>query len=456
MTEEESTTDWPLKYYLTAAMLAALTIALSLTLGTGLIVATGIPGPGKMASIFVFVMLMIIGVKLAPRTGFATLTATLVFLFVVPIYLGYLGAGSSSPQGQILGLLITSLPAGVTVDLILVVGRRSRWAHLIAGSVGAVVSFLSSYAAGYALRVNLGLPYTGESVPWLLWFTAGQAIMGALAAWVGVTIFDKRLSRPVAVKQLAQCTSKPSDQASTARETAKRFIKKFFKFLIYSIFGGIGAVAVAYLLFGLSTLFCYLSPSCRGRTDSLEKVHFEINGRHLFIPKAYLDESANWSGGRRRGISLEAILPKLEPYNRDTKKEFDRSGWGREVLIFIHELEPVATPITDEIYYRNVMKDLVENTEKEGPSGLTVYRYKDERRNDDIYISKSENKINIKFLCSNISDSTRSPACKRYIYFDDIYISYSYSREYLENWDEIHTKLLRLIDSFKAEEKEIP
>src|ERR1700694_1178089 len=121
-------TPWPLKIYLLSPMLAALTFALAFALGAGLIVATGIPATGGIANIFVAVLIMIIGVKIAPRFGFATLTIALVFLFAIPTVIG----GPPGPQKIINGLVI-----GLTADVILALGQRTRWAHIVAGSVGA-------------------------------------------------------------------------------------------------------------------------------------------------------------------------------------------------------------------------------------------------------------------------------------------------------------------------------
>lgn len=183
--------SWPLKYYLMAAMLAALTFALALALGAGLILATGIPATGGIANIFVSVLLMIIGVKLVPRFGFATLTITLVFLFAIPTVIG----GPPGPQKLINGLLI-----GGCADLVLLLGHRSRWAHVVAGSLGAMISILSIYA----VLVVLGLPGADKLARLLLPLTIMQAVMGAFAAWLAVNIFDKRLSHLAAVKRLAQ------------------------------------------------------------------------------------------------------------------------------------------------------------------------------------------------------------------------------------------------------------
>lgn len=181
---------WPLKIYLLAAMLAALTFALAFVLGVGLIVTTGIPATGGIANIFVAVLIMIIGARLVPRFGFATLTLTLLFLFAVPTVIG----GPPGPQKIINGLVI-----GLAADVILAVGKRSWWAHIVAGSVGAMVSIVSIYF----VMLALSLPGVDKLAPLLLPLTLMQGVLGALAAWLALVLYDKRLAKLAAVKRLA-------------------------------------------------------------------------------------------------------------------------------------------------------------------------------------------------------------------------------------------------------------
>jgi len=178
-----------LRFYLLSALFAALTFVLAFILGAGIILATGIPATGGIANIFVAVFLLIIGVKMVPKFGFGTMTLGLMFLFAVPTVIG-------GPPG--LYKIINGILIGLTADTILLVGRRTKFSFIIAGSAGAVVSILSIY---YAM-VILGLPGVERLTP-IVWPLAGvQAILGAVAAVAATTLYEKRLSKLGPVQRL--------------------------------------------------------------------------------------------------------------------------------------------------------------------------------------------------------------------------------------------------------------
>lgn len=180
---------WTTKDFVVSGILAALTFALSFALGAGIILATGIPATGGIGNIFVAVLILIIGMRIVPKFGFGALTIGLVFTFAIPTVIG----GPPGVYKIINGVLI-----GLVADVILVLGRRARWAHILAGSIGAVVSILSVYVA----LVILKLPGASKLAPLLLPLAAVQAVLGAAAAWVAVQIFERRLSKLTAVQRI--------------------------------------------------------------------------------------------------------------------------------------------------------------------------------------------------------------------------------------------------------------
>ena len=180
---------WETKHFVLAGIFAAVTFAVAFMLGTGIIVATGIPATGGIANIFAAVLIVIIGVKLAPRFGFATLTIGLLFTIAIPTIIG----GPPGIYKVINGILI-----GLTADIVLFFGKRTYISHIVAGSLAAVVSIVSIY---YAMLI-LGLPAVEKLKPLLLPLSILQAITGAAGAYVGQRIFDKRLVKIEAVKRL--------------------------------------------------------------------------------------------------------------------------------------------------------------------------------------------------------------------------------------------------------------
>ncbi|HEX8843984.1 MAG TPA: hypothetical protein VF791_05045 [Pyrinomonadaceae bacterium] len=180
---------WVIKHFIISGILAAITFALAFALGAGIILATGVPATGGIANIFVAVLVLVIGVKIVPKFGFAILTIALVFTFAIPTIIG-------GPPG--IYKILNGLLIGLVVDIILVLGRRTRWAHILAGSFGSMISILSIYVA----LVILQLPGASKLAPLLLPLTAMQAVLGALAAWIGLQIFERRLSKLGSVQRL--------------------------------------------------------------------------------------------------------------------------------------------------------------------------------------------------------------------------------------------------------------
>lgn len=177
------------KQFILSGVLAATTFSVAFVLGSGVILATGIPATGGIVNIFACVVLMTVGSRLAPVFGFVTLTTALVFTFAIPTLIG----GPAGIHKILIGVII-----GVVFDGVVSLGRRRLGAYILAGALGASVSILSVFVSLVLLR----LPGAERLRPLLLPLTAVQAVLGALAAWVGVRIFDRRLKHLSAVRRL--------------------------------------------------------------------------------------------------------------------------------------------------------------------------------------------------------------------------------------------------------------
>jgi hypothetical protein len=180
---------WELKDFILSGILAAVTFAVAFALGAGIILATGIPATGGIANIFVAVLIVMIGLQIVPKFGFATLTVGLVFTFAIPTVIG----GPPGVHKVLIGILI-----GLVTDVVLTLGKRARWSYIVGGSLGAVTSILSIYVALIALK----LPGASKLAPLLIPLAVMQAVLGALAAWVALQIFQRRLSKLTSVQRL--------------------------------------------------------------------------------------------------------------------------------------------------------------------------------------------------------------------------------------------------------------
>jgi hypothetical protein len=181
--------NWPTKHFIFAGILGATTFGAAFVLGAGIISATGIPATGGIANIFVCVFLIIIGMKIVPRFGFATLAVGLVFTFAVPTLIGGPPGIHKIANGLLIGLVLDVVAAGF---------GRTRGAYVAAGALGAMTSIVSIYF----MLVLLGLPGAAKLRPLLLPLTLMQGVMGALAGWAAVAIFQGRLYRLEPVRRL--------------------------------------------------------------------------------------------------------------------------------------------------------------------------------------------------------------------------------------------------------------
>ncbi len=180
---------WRVKHFIISGIVAALTFALAFALGAGIIFATGIPATGGILNIFAAVVVVMIGMKIVPKFGFATLTMAIMFTIAIPTVIG----GPPGVYKVVDGILI-----GLTLDIITAIGKRSKLSHIIAGSIGAMVSILSLYFA----LVILNLPGVTKLAPLLKFLVPLQGITGALGSWVGLSIFEKRLKNISAIQRL--------------------------------------------------------------------------------------------------------------------------------------------------------------------------------------------------------------------------------------------------------------
>ena len=194
--------EWSLKHFILSGVLAALIFALAFLLGAGIISATGIPATGGIANIFVAVFVLIIGMKVVPKFGFSTLTVGIVFTLAVPTIIG----GPPGVYKPVNGILI-----GLVADITIYIGRYNRWSYILGGSLAAVTSIVSIYVA----MVVLKLPGIEGLRPLLLPLSVMQAVLGALAAWGAVLVFERRLVQLNSVERLRASPRREENKSSS-------------------------------------------------------------------------------------------------------------------------------------------------------------------------------------------------------------------------------------------------
>lgn len=180
---------WQVKHYILSGIFAALTFATAFALGAGVIIATGIPATGGFVNIFAAVFVVMIGLKIVPKFGFGILTMCIMFTLAIPTVIG----GPPGLYKIVIGLLI-----GLTFDTVIYLGKKTSFSYILAGSLGAVVSIVSVFLSLLLLQ----LPGVEQLQPLMKFLVPLQAITGALGAWTGTLVFQKRLSKISAIRRL--------------------------------------------------------------------------------------------------------------------------------------------------------------------------------------------------------------------------------------------------------------
>lgn len=177
--------------FIFAGICGALVFAVAFLLGSGIILATGIPATGGIVNILVAVLLMCIAKHIKPTFGFVTLAMTVTFSIAIPTIIG----GPPGVHKILVGILI-----GLTFDVFVYIFKNSDKGYLIAGALASVVSIVSIF---FAMKL-IGLPGIEKLQPILLYLIIVQALNGLLGAFLGNKIFNSRLKNLPAIKRLMQ------------------------------------------------------------------------------------------------------------------------------------------------------------------------------------------------------------------------------------------------------------
>ncbi len=160
----------------------AATFAIAFVLGTGLILATGIPATGGLLNIFVCVAIAVIGAQAVPRFGSATLMMLVTFSLAIPTVIG----GPPGIYKPMIGLAI-----GLVYDIAVAIGQRRRWAVYLGGGAAATTSIVTIFAA----ISLLGLPGVEKLRPLLLTLAGAQFVLGLLGAVLGRWLYESKLAQ---------------------------------------------------------------------------------------------------------------------------------------------------------------------------------------------------------------------------------------------------------------------
>ena len=179
-------------------------------------------------------------------------------------------------------------------------------------------------------------------------------------------------------------------------------------------------------------------------TTDQTPVEFELRDRVLRVPKAYLKFKHQWDGGRRDEIFIKALLPDMEPPTDSNLEEFTKPGWNRKISIVIKNAEFRRELESVDKYYLGKIKP---ETRTSLADDLLQYDFHGNLGNE-LYIPSDRHPHLRYFTCSVADEYIVSPDCTADFYWSSkIHVSYSYSKTYLPDWQEVHRKVVSFVGS---------
>lgn len=218
------------------------------------------------------------------------------------------------------------------------------------------------------------------------------------------------------------------------------------------------------------------------QTMNTEIVKYQIAGHRFSIPINYLRKAT----GKRKALkprklvkttqlSLRVVLPDMKPYSEETRAEFERLGWGNKVSLMLMDrkrdpsvltqpftsasgkrIQPVSGHRTvAEVYeYRLAsLKDrglsIEDRIDPNGPPDLLHYpdQYP---KGYDYYARLKDGQAVYQAICSK-AGSAPSPDCGTFLdYAEDLVVSYTFSRDYLMEWESVEQRIRDLVRSLEV------
>ena len=182
-------------------------------------------------------------------------------------------------------------------------------------------------------------------------------------------------------------------------------------------------------------------------TAEKEKVLVQVGDRKFSVPINYLYNKGARKGGKVDSITLAFILPDMLPYSEETKEEFSKKGWNNKIYIDVMSRD--GNPSVYESFNSFIGLGGYSVLEKTEVHDLIFYKNLKYKSRPDLFIPSREDNQKIYFYCKKYQEG-KSPNCKGMIdYSKDVYVNYSFSRDYIGEWKMIDERARKILSSLE-------
>ena len=199
-----------------------------------------------------------------------------------------------------------------------------------------------------------------------------------------------------------------------------------------------------------------------GTSTSPRLVRLEIGDKVFAIPQNHIWSREDWKGGKALGVNLYALLPNFEARTKANGPEFDRGGWGRKISFLLSargvpgsRSASTGSMSRRENYTTGVVRGFVAK-EAPGKFGLTRQIFNPAAHlglRTEVYTAEFPDGRFYWVACRPDS-STKSPSCKsKILYSKHTYVSYTFGKPHLSDWQSIDVGMLNLIKQFENNAK---
>jgi len=163
-------------------------------LGSAILIATGIPATGGVATMLVAVFIIVAGAKIVDKFGASTIMLGIAGIIAIPTLSWGPPGLQKVPMVMVMGLII---------DIAVLMFKRENKGYIIGGAMAGLVAPILNYW----VLIIVGLPGADKLQPLLIPLSVVFTILAAIGAYLGTIAYDRKLSKLSVVRNLKSKSS---------------------------------------------------------------------------------------------------------------------------------------------------------------------------------------------------------------------------------------------------------